>query len=330
MALFNITNKNIAVQITNFGARLVTLFVPDKAGSYRDVIWGHESIADYMAAGDQNSGPIVGRYGNRINKGKFTLNGKEYQTTINDNGNHLHGGIGGFSTKIWCAKQLSDSSVVMSYTSADGEEGYPGEVKIDVTYTATSNRSLRIDYYATSDAPTVINPTSHAYFNLTGSSTDAMSHTLFINADSFTPTDAHLIPTGDIWQVEGTPMDFRTANTIGDRVNSDYEPIVFGGGYDHNWIFTNRGLGTLRATLHSPESGISMDLYTDQPAVQFYSGNFMDGKDVGKRGDLHNYRSGIALEAQNYPDAPNHPNFPSSLLNPGEAYTQVTIYSGSR
>ncbi len=327
--LFTIKNNDIAAQVTNFGARIVSLFALDKDGEYQDVVWGYESIDAYLKATDKYSGPVVGRFGNRIGKGQFTLDGREYQLSINDGENHLHGGAGGFSTKIWDAKQLNDSTVTMSYFSADGEEGYPGNLTITLTYTATADCALKLTYSATTDQTTIINPTSHAYFNLNGTSDNAMEHTLMIAADSFTPTDKGLIPTGEIRSVAGTPLDFRAATTIGERIESDYEPIVFGGGYDHNWIFSKQSLEHPQVRLYSAKSGIEMIMYTDQPAVQFYSGNFMDGIDTGKRGDKHNYRTGVALEAQNYPDAPNHDNFPSSVLKIGETYTQTTIYKFS-
>ncbi len=335
-ALYTLENKNgMVVQLTNYGARVVALWVPAADGSMRDVVWGYESIDGYLASTDLYCGPVVGRYGNRIDEGRFTLDGKEYTLTINNGINHLHGGTGGFECRVWDAVQTTtdsgDPAVAMNYCSVDGEEGYPGNLDITVTYSLNDSNELVIDYLATTDAPTIINPTSHVYFNLHGTSAESTnSHVMKINASAFTPTDDGLIPTGEIRPVEGTPLDFRTPHVIGERIGeTDYEPIAFGCGYDHNWVLDAAVVGTElpAAEVYEPESGIVMKVYTDQPGIQFYSGNFMDGKDVGKRGDVHHYRSGIALETQNFPDAPNHGNFPSAVLRPGEKYTQYTRYA---
>lgn len=347
-ALYTIRNGNgMTVQLTNYGARIVDLWVPSNDGSFKDVVWGYDSIDAYLGAQDKYSGPVVGRYGNRIKDGKFSLDGKEYQLTVNENGNQLHGGAGGFSTKVWDAEQFTDEAgsqaVKMTYLSPDGEEGYPGNLTISVTYTLTAANELVIDYKATTDAPTVINPTSHVYYNLHGTSSKSTdSHLMTIYADSFTPTDSELIPTGEIAPVEGTPMDFRTETAIGARMDTpDYEPLAFGKGYDHNWVLNKKFLvqshqndalkdgAHIAAEVYEPSTGIVMEIYTDQPGLQFYAGQGMDGKEVGKRGEIHNVRSGIALEAQNFPDAPNHGNFPSSVLRPGETYTQHTVYAFS-
>ena len=332
--IYTLTGQGgMTAQITNYGARAVSLWVPASDGSYKDVIWGYDSIEAYINAGDIYSGPIVGRYGNRIGNGKFSIDGKEYQISLNENGNQLHGGKGGFSTKIWNATQTTDSkgnpSLVMTYISPDGEEGYPGNLKITVTYTVTENNEFIIDYEAETDAPTIVNPTSHIYFNLHGTSAKSTdSHLLTIYADSFTPTDSELIPTGEISSVEGTPMDFRKATCIGTGMDrKDFEAIKLGGGYDHNWCLNKGSEFGLAAELYEPETGIEMKIYTDQPGLQFYAGQGMNGKDIGKRGEIHNIRSGIALETQNYPDAPNHPDFPSAILRPGEKYTQHSVYS---
>lgn len=327
--LVTLKNGNIAAQFTNFGARLVSLVVPDAEGNFTDVVWGYSSLENYINATDQYSGPIVGRYGNRINKGIFTLDSVEYSVTINNDGNHLHGGVGGFSTRVWEVKSVSEKSVVMSYFSADGEEGYPGNATLEVTYTLNDNCALEIDYKATTDAPTVINPTSHAYFNLNGDASSALEHVLTMKASNYTPTIVGLIPTGEIASVLDTPLDFTTPHSVGERINEEFEALKLGFGYDHNFVFDTVSLDVAQVELYSPKSGIVMTMNTDQPAVQFYSGNFMDGVDTGKRGDKHNYRTGIALEAQNYPDAPNHANFPNSVLREGETYTQTTIYTFS-
>ncbi len=329
-SLYTLQNANgMAVQVTNYGARIVDVWVPAIDGSFKDVVMGFETIDGYLNAKDINNGPVVGRFGNRIGKGRFSLDGVDYQLTINNGENHLHGGKGGFSSRVWDAVQQGNT-VTMSYLSPDGEDGYPGNLAIRVAYTLTDSNELVIQYAATTDAPTILNPTSHSYFNLHGTndaSTD--SHVLAIYADSFTPTDAGLIPTGEIASVEGTPLDFRTPTPIGERIGSDFEPIVFGGGYDHNWILTKKhapGAVELAAEVYEPATGITMDVLTDQPGMQFYSGNFMNGTEQGKRGNMNNYRTGIALETQNYPDAPNHPDFPSAVLRPGETYTQTCIY----
>lgn len=332
IGLYNLTNsKGMVVQITNYGARVVALWVPDKNGDFKDVVMGFESIKEYFESSDLYHGPIVGRYGNRINKGQFTLNDSIYQLSINDGPNHLHGGAGGWESKVWNAEKISvdgNEALKLSYFSKDGEEGYPGNLKIDVTYIVTGNNELTIKYKAQTDAPTIINPTSHCYFNLSGTTKNTiLSHILKIDGDKFTPTDEGLIPTGELSLVAQTPLDFRTERPIGDSIDEDYEPLKFGLGYDHNYVL-NKNIGEYKeaAVIQSPESGIKMTVITDQPGLQFYSGNFMDGTITGKRGDLNHYRSGFALEAQNFPDAPNHADFPSAVLLPNEEYNQVTSY----
>lgn len=334
--LYTLCNDNgMTVQITNYGARIVALWVPSADGGFRGVVWGFEKIGDYIASPDNYCGPIVGRYGNRIGKGRFTLDGREYRLTINNGENHLHGGSGGFECRVWEAKEFTspegDPALALSYRSPDGEEGYPGNLDITVTYTLTRSNELKIDYSATTDAPTVLNPTSHVYYNLHGTtarSTD--SHLLTIHASRFTPTDAGLIPTGELLEVEGTPLDFRTPRTIGERIDDrSYEPLRFGNGYDHNWVLDNYRPHEIApaAELYEPATGIRMRILTDQPGLQFYAGQGMDGRETGKRGDRHAFRTGIALETQNFPDAPNHPNFPSAVLRPGEVYSQHTVYA---
>lgn len=366
VGIYTLTNANgMTVQLTNFGARVVALWVPSADGSFKDVVWGYPTIQGYIDSKDNYCGPVVGRYGNRIANGRFTLDGTEYQVTINENDNQLHGGNGGFWNRVWDAEMAADGrSVTMTYNSPDGEEGYPGNLTLSVTYGLTDDNEFTLDYAATTDAPTVLNPTSHCYFNLHGTteaSTD--SHVLTIYASSFTPTDAELIPTGEIVPVEGTPLDFRTPTAIGERENmTEFEAIAFGGGYDHNWVLDRKRCKTgesccdkgtcnkaecqgethacseadeccgrcgktLAAVVYEPATGIMMKIITDQPGLQFYSGNGMRGLDTGKRGNKNEYRTGIALETQNFPDAPNHDNFPSSVLRPGEVYTHSTIYA---
>lgn len=336
VTLYTLTNDSgMMVQLTNYGARIVALWVPDAAGDFKDVVLGYESIAEYLSSTDHFCGPIVGRYGNRINKGNFTLDGKTYQLTINDGANHLHGGTHGFWDKVWKARPVNSTTgepaVEMSYLSADGEEGYPGNLTITVTYTLTQNNALKIEYQATADSTTILNPTSHSYFNLHGTTSGSTNtHLLTLHADRFTPTDAGLIPTGELDSVAGTPMDFTQATPIGERIDADFEPMKLAKGYDHNWVLNKAGKElSLAAEVYEPSTGIVMRIETDQPAIQFYSGNFMDGSQIGKRGEPHNYRTGIALETQNYPDAPNHENFPSAVLRPGETYTQTCIYAFS-
>jgi aldose 1-epimerase len=336
-SLYTLSNASGAtLQLTNYGARLLALWVPDRDGVMRDVMWGYETITATMADGS-NSGPVVGRYGNRIAGGKFTLDGTEYTLNLNDGANQLHGGPKGWGMQIWNGGEVftdaaGNRAVTMTLVSPDGDENYPGTVTLEVTYTLTAKNELVIDYRATTDAPTVLNPTSHGYFNLHGTANkDILSHVMTINADGFTPTDAGLIPTGEIRSVEGTPLDFRTATPIGARIDSDYEAIVFGKGYDHNWVLNKSAEGevSLAAEVYEPSTGIVMKVYTDQPGIQFYSGNFMDGTDKGKYGEVHNFRTGIALETQHFPDSPNHPEFPSTELRPGEVYTQHTVYAFS-
>lgn len=334
VSIYTLKNANgMTAQITNYGARLVDLWVPDKTGKFQDVVWGLESIKGYLTSTDLFAGPIVGRYGNRIGKGQFTLDGKAYQLTLNNHGNHLHGGINGFYTKVWDARAFKDArgqdAVELSYLSPAGEEGYPGNLKIKVTYAITASNELTINYEATTDSKTIINPTSHAYFNLHGNTAHSTnSHIVTLYADNYTPTDSLLIPTGEIATVENTPLDFRKPTPVGDRINVDFVALKYGKGYDHNFVLNKKaGEMSLAANVYEPATGIVMKVSTDQPAIQFYSGNFMDGKDTGKRGDKHKHRTGIALEAQNYPDAPNHPNFPNSVLKPGETYKQATVYA---
>lgn len=331
--LFTLKNKNgVVVQITNYGARVVSLWVPDRKGNFQDVVWGFETIAEYLKSTDIYCGPIVGRFGNRIDKGKFQLNGTQYQLTINNNENHLHGGTNGFYSKVWDAKSLKiegNEALELTYFSKDGEEGYPGNLTIKVTYILTKDNGLKLIYSATTDKTTIINPTSHCYFNLSGTSKNTiLDHVLFINAQKFTPTNEGLIPTGELRNLKDTPLDFNTPTAIGARIDNNYEQLVFGKGYDHNYII-NKSIGSYEkiATIYSPESGVSMIVSSDQPGVQFYSGNFMKGNLLGKRGDDHNYRTGFALETQNFPDAPNHSNFPSAVLEPKQTYKQTTTYT---
>lgn len=329
--LYTLTNKNgMEVKIINYGATVVSLTAPNRNGKYEDVVLGYDNLEDYVN-GNSFFGCIVGRYGNRINKGKFKLDGKEYQLTINDGENHLHGGIIGFHKVLWKAEPIindSSESLKLSYKSSDGEQGYPGNLSIEVVYTLTDNNELLIDYSAITDKPTILNPTHHSYFNLSGSFDNTiLNHELLIDADYITPVNSQLIPTGELMKVENTPFDFRSFRKIGERINDDHEQLKYGKGYDHNWVLNNFN-GRIRkvAELYDPSSGRAMEVLTDQPGLQFYSGNFLDGSIKGKNGIRYNHRTGLCLETQHFPDSPNHPNFPSVVLRPGEKYTQKTMY----
>jgi len=292
-----------------------------------DVILGFDDLSSYKK--DKTfQGSIVGRYGNRIAAGKFSLDGKVYQLNLNDGPNHLHGGPKGFFKVIWDIEQLESRSVRLTYISPDGEEGYPGEVKLTVIYTITEDNALRIEYHGISNRPTVLNPTNHCYFNLSGSPKNTiLEHELMLNADRFTPVDIHSIPIGELQPVDGTPMDFRKAKPVGQDIAADFEQIKIGGGYDHNWVINGKPSQLrLAATLYEPVSGRLMECLTDQAGLQFYSGNFLDGSMIGKGGVRYNYRCALCLEAQAFPDSPNKPNFPSVVLRPGAEYHQTTIY----
>lgn len=326
-------NSGMEVKIINYGAIVRSIIVPDRNGKFEDVTLGYDSLSGYM---NDNSyqGAIVGRYGNRIGKGKFKLDDKEFQLTINDGENHLHGGKLGFHKVLWDAKVVADTgepALQLTYISPDGEEGYPGNVTISVTYTLTNNNELRIDYKGTTDKPTILNPTHHSYFNLSGNPLNTiLDQQLTIEADTFTPVDKGLITTGEKRSVDKTPMDFRTPFAIGARINDKYEQLTFGKGYDHNWVLKNYdGKVNKAVELYESVSGRLMTIYTDQPGMQFYSGNFLDGSIKGKSGINYQYRTGLCLEAQCFPDSPNKPEFPSVTLRPGQEYKQTTIYQFS-
>lgn len=317
------------VQVTNYGARVVSIFAPDRDGVYADVAVGCENIGRYVSEGDARfSGPVVGRFANRIAGGRFTLDGVEYRLSQNDNGPSLHGGEKGLDSRVWSVEQADPHHVTMCYVSPDGEEGYPGEATFRVTYTVTDDNELRIDYEATADRATVVNLSNHSLFNLGGEgSGSVLGHELMIAASATTPVDSELIPTGEIAPVEGTPFDFRTPVPIGARIDDDDVQLVYGRGYDHNWVLDGAaGEVRLVASLYDPASGRVMEVLTDQPGLQFYSGNFFTGESCGKFGRRIGWRGAVALETQNFPDAPNHPNFPSAVLRPGETYTQTCVY----
>jgi aldose 1-epimerase len=332
VSLYTLTNdKGMQVTITNYGGAIVSLVTPDQHGRLNDVVLGLDTLADYLERSPY-FGCITGRYANRIAHAKFTLDGVEYKLAQNDGNNHLHGGKKGFDKMVWAAQEIrSDEGVGLnlSYISPDGEENYPGTLAMAVTYTLTNNGEFKIHYQATTDKNTVVNLTNHSYFNLAGAgSGDILGHQLMLNADRFTPIDNTLIPTGELRSVAGTPLDFRQMTVIGDRIEQDDDQLAFGGGYDHNWVLNTDGSLTLAARVQEPTSGRVMEVYTTEPAIQFYSGNFLNGL-TGKAGQVYPKRSGFCLETQHYPDSPNKPDFPSTVLKPGEIYQTTTIYKFS-
>ncbi|MDR0833169.1 MAG: galactose mutarotase [Candidatus Symbiothrix sp.] len=334
VALYTLNSGNgLTMQVTNYGGRIVSLWVPDKNGNYEDVVLGFDSMDKYINnQGERYLGPAVGRYANRIAKAQFTLDGVTYQLPANDNGNCLHGGLKGFDSRVWQVDSVSGNRIQLSFVSPDGEEGFPGTVKVQMTYTLTADNELKIDYAATTDKPTHINLTNHSQFNLKGAGNgDILDHILTLNAASITPVDSLLIPTGELLAVAGTPFDFNTPVVVGERIENDDPQLKLGHGYDHNWVI-NHSTATgvdLAATLYEPESGRVLEVYTDQPGIQIYTGNFFNGKVNGKYDKPMIFRCAIALEAQKYPDTPNHPEFPATRLNPDETYTQTTIYKFS-
>ena len=330
--LYTLTSEGgIAMKVTNFGARIVALCVPDKDGNLVDVVLGYNALEEYETYGEKFYGAAIGRYGNRIALGKFSIDSVEYQLPQNDGVNHLHGGPAGYYDMVWDATQVSPSKIEFKYLSADGEQGYPGNLSITMAYELKADRSLEITYSATTDKKTIVNLTNHSYFNLSGEGAETINdHILQINADFYTPVDSTLIPTGELAPVTGTPMDFNTPTAIGDRAGEAFQQLIYGGGYDHNWAVRNNGeaLATA-ATVYSPITGIQLDVITSEPGVQFYAGNFMNGKDLGKSGKPYGYRAAFCLETQHFPDSPNKPEFPSTLLEPGQTYSHTCIYKFS-
>jgi aldose 1-epimerase len=323
-------SAGVTAQVINYGATVRSLSVPDRNGKMADVVLGYDSVQGYMD-GTAYFGAIVGRYGNRIGKGRFQLDGKQYQVTVNDGENHLHGGKVGFNKVLWDVISAVDSpepSIRLQYVSKDGEEGYPGTVTLKVTYTLTDKNELRIDYEGTTDKTTILNPTQHSYFNLSGTFDNMIvDHLVMIDADGITPVDKGLIPTGQIMNVADTPFDFRTPRAIGAHINDQNEQLELGHGYDHNWVIkSNPGQVRKVAEVYESVSGRLMTVSTDQPGLQFYTGNFLDGSAKGKNGVAYQRRTGFCMEAQTYPDAPNKPQFPSITLKPGQVYHQTTIY----
>ena len=332
--IYTLTNsKGVEARIMTYGGTVVSLKVPDKTGKPGDVVLGYDSLADYQKA-TSYFGALIGRYGNRIGKGKFSVDGNEYKLAVNNGVNHLHGGLKGFDKVIWNARpsvQTDGAHLELTYLSRDGEEGYPGNLNVKVEYVLTENNELKIVYSATTDKPTVINLTHHSYFNLAGAGQGTiLEHQLTLNADQFTPTDSGSIPTGELRSVKGTPFDFTKATTIGSRIDQNDEQLKFGNGYDHNFVIKKDGETlTLAATVYESTTGRVMEVFTTEPGVQFYTGNFLDGSIKGKSGQNYPRRSGFCFEAQHFPDSPNKPKFPSTVLRPGKTYTQTTIYKFS-
>ena len=327
--LFTLTNpQGIEVRAITYGGIILSLRTPDRDGRLGDIVLGYDSLAGYLRASPY-FGAIIGRYGNRIANGRFTLDGQTYALAANNGPNHLHGGIRGFDKVVWSAEPLETDSavgVVFTYTSPDGEEGYPGTLRVQVTYTLADDGKLAFDYLATADRATPVNLTQHSYFNLAGSG-DVLGHELTIAASDFTPVDATLIPTGAVAPVDGTPFDFRTPTAIGARIAADHPQLANGLGYDHNFVLDREGPGLAPAArVVAPASGRTLDVWTTEPGLQFYSGNFLDGSITGKAGRVYAHRAGFCLETQHFPDSPNQPAFPSTILRPGEEYRSRTVF----
>lgn len=326
-------DQGMEAAITNLGGIVVRLMTHDRAGNLADVVLGFDSLDGYLKD-HPYFGAIIGRYGNRIGKGRFTLDGVEYKLAHNNGENHLHGGIRGFDKVVWRPQEAAaadGASLQLTYLSKDGEEGYPGNLTATVTYTLTNANELRLEYSATTDKPTVVNLTNHSYFNLAGQGEgDILGHTLTINAERFTPIDAGLIPTGELKSVAGTPFDFRQPHAIGERIGAKDQQLDFGKGYDHDFVLDGQ-VGVLRAAARvtEPKSGRVMEVLTTEPGVQFYTGNFLDGSLRGKGGKVYAQRYGFCLETQHFPDSPNKPDFPSVVLRPGERYQTTTVYKFS-
>jgi aldose 1-epimerase len=324
-------NKGAEVGICNYGGLVIFMKVPDRNGHFGDVVLGYDNVADYINA-TPYFGAMIGRYGNRIAKGKFTLDGVQYKLAINNGPNALHGGLKGFDKVVWeptILASLEGPSLQLRYTSKDGEEGYPGTLTVKAVYTLTEDNALKLEYTATTDKDTVVNLTQHSYFNLAGKDS-ITNHQVMIPADKFTPVDSTLIPTGELKPVDGTPFDFRTPTAIGARIGQDDEQLKFGGGYDHNWVI-NKPMGQLglMARVYEPTSGRVLEVFSTEPGLQFYTGNFLDGKLTGKGGWVYQYRNGFCMEPQHYPDSPNQPNFPSVVLKPGQVYHNTIIFKFS-
>jgi len=332
--LYRLTNANgLKASIMTYGGIVVSLEVPDRNGRLADIVLGYDTLKEYIKD-NPYFGALIGRYGNRIGNGKFTLDGVEYTLAKNNGENHLHGGVKGFDKVVWNGEEVETDDAVgvkLTYLSKDGEEGYPGNLSCTVIYRLTNEDELRIDYEARTDKATPIGLTHHSYFNLAGAgSGDILGHELMLNADKITLTDKGLIPTGKLASVKGTPMDFTEPTVVGERIDADYEPLKFGGGYDHNWVLNGSGGAlTFAAEVYEPGSGRVMEIHTSEPAIQFYAGNFLNGSNVGKGGKVYNRRCGFCLETQHFPDSPNKPKFPPVILRPGKKYTHVIVHKFS-
>jgi aldose 1-epimerase len=329
--LYTLTNRNgMEARITNYGGILTSLTAPDRNNKFADVVLGFNDLDSYLK-GHPYFGALIGRYGNRIAKGRFTLNGVEYKLAVNNGENHLHGGIKGFDKVVWTATPSQTklgAELTLTYLSKDGEEGYPGNLSVKVVYTLTNNNELRIDYTASTDKDTVTNLTHHSYFNLAGEGNgDILNHLITLNANRFIPTDAGSIPTGELRNVQGTPFSFLKPTAIGARINGNDQQLQYGSGYDHTWVINGR-MGVLRqaASVYEPTTGRVMQVWTTEPGVQFYTGNFLDGTLTGKSGKVYQRRYGLCLETQHYPDSPNQPTFPTTTLRKGAMYKSTTIY----
>lgn len=325
--IYTLTDSEIEVRVMAYGAKLVSIRTPDRAGKMADVVLGFNNLQDYLRVPNPHFGSVVGRFGNRIAHGKFSIDGKTYQIPLNNGPNALHGGPVGFDQYVWQAQEVPDG-VEFTHVSPDGDMGFPGTLTAKVRYTLAGN-TLRIDYSATTDKPTIVNLTNHAYFNLHGDDAgNILDMQVELNADRFTPVNANLIPTGELAPVAGTPLDFRKPEAIGARIGADYEQLKLAGGYDHNFV-VNGEPGTLRvaAIVTDPVSGRRMTVETTEPGVQFYSGNFLDGSFTGRYGTKYEKRTGFCLETQHFPDSPNHANFPSTVLRPGETMHSTTTFA---
>lgn len=330
VALYTLKNADLTMQVTNFGARVVSLWTPDRNGNHEDIVLGYNNIDQYVNnPGERFLGAVVGPYANRIANGTYTIDGQVYTFPQNNNGQTLHGGLKGVDMVVWDVVAVTDSSILLSYLHPDGQDGMPGNLKIDMTYTLTADNEFKVEYVAETDKATHVNMSHHSFFNLKGEGNGTVNdHVLMIRASKTTPVDEVLIPYGTIVDVEGTPFDFREPKEIGRDLDMDDQQLRNGAGYDHNWVLDKQSCCDveLAASVYEPSTGRYMEVYTDQPALQFYGGNFFDGSTCGKYGRPLRYRESIALETQKYPDSPNHDNFTDTLLRPGEKYEHVCIY----